>query len=73
MDAQKTKLAQEKAAIMYRFRQREGIGKKWGRFGVGFALIPLGYGEHCLFTGHARFSTEHSDALLSRLATPQNL
>jgi len=23
--------------------------------GVGIALIPLGYGMHCLHTGHARF------------------
>ncbi len=23
--------------------------------GVGLALIPLGYGVHCLFTGHSRF------------------
>ena len=28
--------------------------KMW-LLGVGFALIPLGYGVHCLFTGHARF------------------
>ena len=28
--------------------------KMW-LLGVGFALIPLGYGVHCLFTGHALF------------------
>lgn len=28
--------------------------KKW-LLGVGLALIPLGYGVRCLFTGHARF------------------
>ncbi len=29
--------------------------------GIGFALIPLGYGVHCLFTGHARFYGRHSN------------
>ena len=28
--------------------------KMW-LLGVGFALIPIGYGVHCLFTGQARF------------------
>ena len=37
---------------------------KMGLLGVGFALIPLVYGVHCLFTGHARFfgrSNSHLD------------
>jgi hypothetical protein len=28
--------------------------KMW-LLGVGLALIPIGYGAYCLFTGHARF------------------
>jgi len=31
-----------------------GRVKMW-LLGVGFAVIPLGYGVHCLLKGHARF------------------
>ena len=31
-----------------------GPVKAW-LLGVGVALVPFGYGVHCLFTGHARF------------------
>jgi hypothetical protein len=28
---------------------------KMALLGIGLAVIPLGYGAHCLLTGHARF------------------
>ena len=31
--------------------------------GIGFALVPLGYGMHCLTSGHARFFGEHGSYL----------
>jgi hypothetical protein len=39
-----------------------GRVKMW-LLGVGLALIPLAYGVHCLFTGHARFFGRHGTHL----------
>jgi hypothetical protein len=36
--------------------------KMW-LFGVGLALIPIGYGIHCLRTGHARFFGDRGENL----------
>ena len=39
-----------------------GPFKMW-LLGVGLALIPLGYGVRCLFTGHAHFFGRYSSGL----------